>query len=141
IKQHILTRRLSPGSGSVVGRTVLEGRPVQIADVLADPEYRETEAQKVARFRTALAAPLLREGVPIGAIALQRTDVRPFTAKQIELAATFADQAVIAIENVRLFNEVQTRTEELAKSVEELRALGDVSQAVNSTLDLETVLS
>src|SRR5213079_2844660 len=72
---------------------------------------------------------------------LARYTVQPFTDKQIELLTTFADQAVIAIENVRLFEEVQTRTRELAQSVEELRALGDVSQAVNSTLDLETVLT
>src|SRR5262249_47994999 len=83
----------------------------------------------------------LRGGIPIGVIALLRGTVRPFTEKEIELVTTFADQAVIAIENVRLFDEVQARTGELARSVEELRALGEVSQAVNSTLDLETVLS
>src|SRR5262245_7480347 len=83
----------------------------------------------------------MREGSPIGVIALGRNSVRPFTDKQIELVTTFADQAVIAIENVRLFDEVQARTRELAQSVEELQALGEVSQAVNSTLDLETVLS
>ena len=88
-----------------------------------------------------LGVPLLREGTPVGVLALTRTTVRPFGEKQIELVTTFADQAVIAIENVRLFDEVQARTRELARSVEELRALGDVSQAVNSTLDLETVLS
>jgi signal transduction histidine kinase len=88
-----------------------------------------------------LAVPLLREGLPIGVLHLLRTVVRPFTDKQIELIETFADQAVIAIENVRLFDEVQERTRELARSVEELHALGEVSQAVNSTLDLETVLT
>src|SRR5262249_24002884 len=77
----------------------------------------------------------------VGVMALARTKVQPFSAKQIELVTTFADQAVIAIENVRLFNEVQARTDELTKSVEELRALGEVSQAVNSTLELETVLT
>src|SRR5262249_14726950 len=76
IKQHMLTQQISPGRGSVIGRTALEGQPVQIADVLADPEYELGEAQKIARFRTLLGAPLLREGVPIGAIGLQRTDVR-----------------------------------------------------------------
>jgi signal transduction histidine kinase len=141
IKQHTLSLRLSPERGSVVGRTVLEGRPVHITDVLADPEYTQTESQKLARYRTLLGAPLLREGVPIGVITLQRLDVRPFTEKQIELVTTFADQAVIAIENVRLFGEVQARTRELAQSVEELRALGEVTQAVNSTVDLETVLT
>jgi GAF domain-containing protein len=88
-----------------------------------------------------LGIPLLREGRLIGVMALARPVVQPFETEQIELAATFAAQAVIAIENVRLFNEVQARTEDLAKSVEELKALGEVSQAVNSTLDLETVLS
>ena len=139
-KQHTLSLRLSPERGSVVGRIVLEGRPVHITDVLADPEYTQTESQKLARYRTLLGAPLLREGVPIGVITLQRLDVRPFTEKQIELVTTFADQAVIAIENVRLFDEVQARTRELTQSVGELRALGEVSQAVNSTLDLQSVL-
>ena len=88
-----------------------------------------------------LGVPLLREGTPIGVIVLSRTTVRAFTDKQIELVETFADQAVIAIENVRLFDEVRTRTRELAQSVEELRALGEVTQAVNSTVDLETVLT
>src|SRR5205085_9967555 len=135
-----LTLRHSPGRGSVIGRTLLERQPIQITDVLADPEYDQREAQRLAHYRTLLGVPLLREGVPIGAVALQRTEVRPFTGKQIELAQTFADQAVIAIENVRLFDEVQARTREVAHSVEGLRALGEVTQAVNSTLDLETVL-
>jgi signal transduction histidine kinase len=140
VKQYMLTLKISPERGAVIGRAVLEGRPVQIADVLTDPEYTYTDTQKLARFRTVLGAPLLREGAPIGAIALQRTDVRPFTDKQIELLQTFADQAVIAIENVRLFDEVQARTRELARSVAELRALGEVSRTVSSTLKLETVL-
>src|SRR5262249_5261699 len=84
---------------------------------------------------------LLRESEAIGALAVRRAEVQPFTEKQIELAETFADQAVIAIENVRLFDQVQARTRELFQSVEELRALGEVSQAVNSTLDVETVLT
>ena len=104
-----------------------------------DPQWRE--AQKIGKYRTVLGVPLLREGVPIGVLATSRSTVRSFSDKQIELATTFADQAVIAIENVRLFDEVQARTRELTQSVEELRALGEVSQAVNSTLDLETVLS
>src|SRR5207248_4827299 len=100
-----------------------------------------SEAQKIAGFRSGLGVPLMREGTPIGVIILWRKRVRPFTKKEIELVETFADQAVIAIENVRLFDEVQARTRELARSVGELRALGEVSQAVNSTLDLETVLA
>jgi GAF domain-containing protein len=133
--------RFVRGRGTVTGRAWLEGRPIQINDVLADPEYEFTEGQKTTGFRTALAVPLLRKGETIGAMTLTRSQVRPFSDKQIELVTTFADQAVIAIENVRLFDEVQARTKELARSVEELRALGEVSQAVNSTLDLETVLT
>jgi signal transduction histidine kinase len=128
------------GRGSVVGRTAIENTIIHIADTQADPEFT-MKLPDVGTSRTMLGVPLVREGTLIGVMALARTVVKPFSAKQIELAATFADQAVIAIENVRLFNEVQARTEELAKSVEELRALGEVSQAVNSTLDLETVLA
>jgi signal transduction histidine kinase len=126
---------------SVIGRAVLEGRLIHIPDVLADPEYGLGEAQKLGDYRAAMAVPLLRNGNPIGTIGLGRASPGPFTIRQMELVTTFADQAVIAIENVRLFEEVQTRTRELSQSVEELRALGDVTQAVNSTIDLETVLS
>src|SRR5262249_36563467 len=87
------------------------------------------------------SVPLLREGIAIGNIQLRRNEVRPFSDKQIALLQIFADQAVIAIENVRLFDEVQARSRELSQSVEELRALGEVSQAVNSTLDTDTVLT
>src|SRR5262249_1380039 len=127
--------------GTVSGRVLLEGKIIQVPDLLADPEYTYRAGQKIRSYRTLLGVPLLREGTPIGVIALARNSVRPFTDKQIELATTFADQAVIAIENVRLFEEVQARTPELTQSVQELRALGEVSRAVNSTLDLETVLS
>jgi GAF domain-containing protein len=127
--------------GSVVGRTALKGGVVHIPDVLADSEYNRPAALKISNYRAALGAPLLRKGSVIGVIFVARKVPQPFTAKQIELVTTFADQAVIAIENTRLFEEVQARTEELARSVEELRALGEVSQAVNSTLDLETVLA
>jgi GAF domain-containing protein len=127
--------------GSVSGRALLEGRVVQIADVKADPEYTWVEAQSLGDYRTVLGVPMLREGVPIGVLSLTRSEVRPFTDKQIELVTTFADQAVIAIENVRLFEEVQSRTRELSQSVEELSALGAVSQAINSTLDIEGVLT
>jgi signal transduction histidine kinase len=129
------------GRQSLGGRVLLERQAVQIPDVLADAEYSLAEPQRLAGYRTHLGVPLLREGSPIGVILVSRRTVRPFDNKHIELVTTFADQAVIAIENTRLFEEVQARTEELARSVEELRALGEVSQAVNSTLDLETVLA
>src|SRR5262249_60017118 len=109
-----------------------------------DAEFALTKiAQKRlgVRARTLLAMPLLREGFPIGAIAIRRTEVRPFTDKQIALLKTFADQAVIAIENVRLFKELEARTHELREAVGELRALGEVGQAISSTLDLQSVLS
>jgi GAF domain-containing protein len=113
------------GRGSVVGRTVMQGKMIHIPDVLADPEYKMIEAAKIDGIRTMLGVPLLREGTPIGVIALQRKTVRPFTDKQIELVETFADQAVIAIENVRLFNSVEARTRELAASLEDLRITQD----------------
>src|SRR5262249_20885860 len=122
------TLPMEPGRGSGTGRALLERKPVHIIDALADQEYTIAEAQKKGGWRTMLAVPLLREGTPIGVLHLLRTVVRPFTDKQIELIETFADQAVIAIENVRLFDEVQARTRELAQSVEELQALGEVSQ-------------
>ena len=134
-------QRIVLGRSTLVGRTAVEGRTVHLPDATADPEYKWTESIERGNFRTMLGVPLLRRGKPIGVIALTRSTVQPFTSKQIELVTTFADQAVIAIENVRLFEEVQARTTELAQSVEELRALGDVSQAVNSTLDLNTVLN
>ena len=125
---------------SVTGRVALERNTLHVPDVLADPEFKQLDWQKVGRQRTVLGVPLLREGTLVGVMILARTEIKPFTEKQVELVSTFADQAVIAIENVRLFEEVQARTRELSQSVEELRALGEVTQAVNSTLDLQTVL-
>src|SRR5262249_36291973 len=116
---------LPPGRGSLTGRVLLEGRAIQIPDVLADPEYSYGEAQRLGGYRTALGVPLLREGSPIGVILLSRNTVRPFDEKHIELATTFADQAVIAIENVRLFDEVQARTEELSESLQQQTATAD----------------
>jgi signal transduction histidine kinase len=140
-ERHLVENPLRAGSPSGTGRAASTGVVSHIPDVLQDPDYRLTEAQRLAGYRANLAVPLLREQKVIGVFVLCRPTPGPFTPRQIELVRTFADQAVIAIENVRLFNELRQRTEELGRSVGELRALGEVSQAVNSTLDLETVLS
>jgi len=140
--REFLTRTpIPPGRGSGVGRAALERRTVQVADVAADPEYELTEFYRIGGFRTVLAVPMLRDGVLLGVFGLHRDEVRPFTEKQIELVTTFADQGVIAIENARLLSELQARTTELTRSVDELTALGEVGQAVSSTLELDTVLS
>jgi signal transduction histidine kinase len=110
-----------PGRGSVLGRAALEAKPVQVTDVLADPEYALRDAQQRVGYRTVLGVPLLRDGHPIGVIALMRFAVRPFTDKQIEIAQSFADQAVIAIENTRLIAELRQRTDQLGRSVAELQ--------------------
>ena len=129
--------------GSFTGRSVLDGRIVHIAD--GQTEANEfPEGSEVARrlgFRTLLSVPLLREGTAIGAINLRRTEARLFTERQVTLLQTFAEQAVIAIENVRLFKELEARTQDLTRSVGELRALSDVGQVISSTLNLDTVLA
>jgi signal transduction histidine kinase len=130
---------IRPGRESITARAILTRAPVHLRDRRDDPELQFDALS--ANFPTTLSVPLLRDGIPLGAITVTRTEVALFSDRQVELLQTFADQAVIAIENVRLFDEVQARTQELARSVEELRALGEVSQAVNSTLDLQTVLS
>jgi signal transduction histidine kinase len=130
-----------PGRGFAAGRTILTGEVVQILDVLADPEYEVKGTAQVANYRSVLTVPLLHQGRPIGVIAVSRPEPGAFSGEQIQLLQTFADQAVIAIENVRLFKELQARTAELTRSVEELKALGEVGQAVSSTLDLQTVLA
>ena len=125
--------------GAATGRAIVDRRIVHLRDIREDPEYT-TPTRQAPGWRTVLAVPMVRDGQPIGALGLWRREVKPFTDTQIDLVSTLADQAVIAIENVRLFTELQARTAELTRSVEELKALGDVSRAVNSTLDLETVL-
>jgi signal transduction histidine kinase len=138
--KHCAERPIRPERGSVAGRTALEQKTVHLPDCLADPEYTLLDFQEVGGHRSMLGVPLLRDGVTIAVIVLLRNVVRPFTDKQIDLVTTFANQALIAIENVRLFEQVQARTAELTRSVDELRALTEVSQAVNSTLDLSNVL-
>ena len=132
--------RQHPGRESVAERILLEHKTVHVPDFEDDPEYTFVEVPRKLGLRAILGVPMLRDGALIGMLLLARKLPGPFAARQIELCETFADQAVIAIENVRLFDEVQTRTRELARSVSELKALGEVSEAVNSTLDLKTVL-
>ncbi|MFZ0621846.1 MAG: GAF domain-containing protein [Pseudolabrys sp.] len=124
-QQYVKDMPIKAERGSAFGRALLEGRVIHIPDVKADPEYTLAEAQRLGDYRTVLAVPMLRERVPIGVLSLTRSEVRPFTHMQIELATTFADQAAIAIENVRLFERVEARTRELAKSLEHLRAAQD----------------
>ena len=143
VEAYFAAHPFRPSRESAVRRVALERRLVHVADVLADPEFTayRTEPYRQQGMRSVLALPLLKENDLIGIIVIHRKAVRPFTEKQIELVTTFANQAVIAIENVRLFQELDARTSELARSVGELKALGEVGQAVSSTLDLQTVLS
>ena len=131
--QYMREHPIVPGRGSVLGRAVLERRTVQVPDVEADPDYVLVEQRSRGRYRTVLGMPLLREGNPTGVIMLTRYAVRPFTDKQIELVTTFADQAVIAIENVRLFEAEQQRTRELSEALEQQTATAAVLGAISSS--------
>jgi len=129
-----------PTRALLTGRAILECTLVHIPDIELDPEWQHQALSRAVGFRSGLWVPMLREGAPIGVIAVARAAPGPFSDSEIKLLKTFADQAVIAIENVRLFGELQARTGELTRSVEKLTALGEVSRAVSSTLDVETVL-
>jgi two-component system, NtrC family, sensor kinase len=136
------THPLRPERGTLVGRTLLESRVVHIPDVLADQEYTSAKAQQLGQFRAILGVPLLRGETTLGVFFIARRTPQPFTDKQIELVATFADQAVIAIENVRLFDEVQKRTQDLTESLQQQTATADVLKVISrSTFDLQTVLT
>jgi two-component system, NtrC family, sensor kinase len=127
---------------SATGRAALEGRAIHIPDVLADPEYRAAGHQQAAGYRTALAVPLLRDETTIGVFGLLRDEMNPFTDKQIALVENFATQAVVAIENARLFNELLQRTTDLTEALEQQTATSEVLQVISSTPgDLEPVFA
>jgi GAF domain-containing protein/CheY-like chemotaxis protein len=140
LREFIERNPIAPGRHSAAGRAALERRTIHIHDVMADPEYTYG-AKQVDPMRTVLAIAMLRADELLGVIAVNRHEVRLFTDSQISLLETFADQAAIAIENARLLNELQARTAQLTRSVQELQTLGEVSQTLSSTLDLETVLN
>src|SRR5262245_48231117 len=131
LKEYFQGRDVPVDRGSVTGRAALEGRLVQSPDVLGDPDYTWSGAQEIAGYRSALGAPLLRKGDVVGVIFVAKKVPHPFTAKQIELVTTFADQAVIAIENVRLFDEVQAQKRELSETLEHQIATSEVLNVIS----------
>jgi transcriptional regulator with GAF, ATPase, and Fis domain len=140
-EEFLRTHPVVPRHETVIGRAVMERRAIHVHDIQNDSQYRfAAEAAKVGGFRTMLGVPLLREGIPIGVIVLTRKLARPFSEKQIELVTTFGDQAVIAIENTRLFEAEQQRTRELTESLEQQTATSEVLQVISSSFgDLEPV--
>ena len=124
---------VAPERGSITGRVMLEGKAIQVEDVEADPEYWPKNFARPGELRTGLGIPMMRNGAPIGVLALMRVEVRPFNAKQIDLVQTFADQAVIAIENVRLFDEVQAKTRDLQESLEQQTASAEILRVISSS--------
>ena len=139
--RHEQTTEIKPGRGTLIGRVALENQVVYIVDAWNDPEYAEKEEARVGNVRAMLGVPLMRNGEPIGAFALGRAEPVPFTQRQIDLVTTFADQAVIAIENARLFDEVQARTRDLSEAIMQQTATADVLKAISrSAFDLDTVL-
>ena len=141
IREYFKPLRVSVDKGSITGRTALTGRVVQVRDVLADPEYTWRGAQEIGGYRAALGAPLLRNGIVVGVLFVTRTVPEAFSSRTVELVETFADQAVIAIENTRLFEEVQARNRDLRVALEQQTATSDVLQVISrSTFDLQAVL-
>src|ERR1700728_2417285 len=139
--RHEQTTEIKPGRGTLVGRVALENRVVHIVDAWNDPEYAEKDEARLGNVRAMLGVPLLRNGEPVGAFALGRAEPIPFTHRQIDLVTTFADQAVIAIENARLFDEVEARTRDLSEALMQQTATADVLKAISrSAFDLDTVL-
>src|SRR5206468_636998 len=131
-KDYHLTHPINLDRGSISGRVVLEGRMVQVCDILADPEFAMLESQRLGGYRNVLGVPLLREGTPIGALFLTRSTIDPFTQQQVDLVTTFADQAVIAIENVRLFEQeaaARAAAEAARDAAEQARAEAAVARA------------
>ena len=132
-KERMQREPVKPGQGSIVGRVVIEGKAVHLIDAQADPHPEIANRSRSGNVHTMLGVPLQREGTPIGVLLLQRGIVQPFTDKEIELAGTFADQAVIAIENVRLFEAEQQRTRELSESLEQQTATSEVLEVISSS--------
>ena len=140
-RAHEQTAEIKAGRGTLIGRVALENRTVQIEDAWGDPDYAEKDEIRRTKVRSMLGVPLMRNGEPIGAFGLGREEPVPFTQRQIELVTTFADQAVIAIENVRLFDEVQAKTRDLEEALQQQTATANVLKVISrSAFDLDAVL-
>ena len=138
---HVRDIPVAPDRGTATGRALLEGVVVHIPDVQKDPEYHFDDAQRLGNYRTLLGVPMMREGIPVGVVTLTRSEPKPFTAKQIELVTTFADQAAIAIENVRLFDEVQAKTRDLSEALTYQTGSSNILSVIaSSPTDVEPVL-
>jgi GAF domain-containing protein len=132
--QYLRNHPITPARGSVLGRVVLDGKIIHVADVRADPQYTLAEQRTVGRYRTVLGVPLMRENTLVGVIILTRNTVQPFAEKQIKLVETFADQAVIAIENARLLNELRQRTDDLTERTADLTEALEQQTATSEVL-------